>query len=492
MEYGKINASILIVDDEPDFLRLLGRIVRLELPECEVLFAESANKALELLNIHDVDVACLDIKMPDMDGFELLSYIRDHYPLITVIMITAYGCIEVAVRAIKEGAYDFITKPLEQDVFILTLRKAIERAKLLRENLRLRESVKHYEVFQNIVGSSPAMRKVFDSIRMVAPTDVTVLIRGESGTGKELVARAIHELSDRRSGPFVPVNCPAVPEHILESELFGYKKGAFTHAVHNRKGLFQEAQGGTIFLDEIGDIPMNIQTKLLRVLQEKEIKPLGDAHTIKVDVRVIASTNQDLERKIAEGSFREDLFYRLNVVPIFVPSLRDRREDIPLLVEHFLKKYSDKFKKFVRQISPELMRWLMNQEWKGNVRELENTIMRGVLFAQGEELLLKDLGASVEGRTIERSFELFPDFSKNFENSGDMELSYKDAKEKNLKEFHERFFGRLLSITNGNISQAARLCGLERQALQYILKRYGIQIEQYKRSEQNHGGTIRN
>jgi DNA-binding NtrC family response regulator len=321
---------------------------------------------------------------------------------------------------------------------------------------------------------------------------VTVLIRGESGTGKELVARAIHELSDRRSGPFVPVNCPAVPEHILESELFGYKKGAFTHAVHNRKGLFQEAQGGTIFLDEIGDIPMNIQTKLLRVLQEKEIKPLGDAHTIKVDVRVIASTNQDLERKIAEGSFREDLFYRLNVVPIFVPSLRDRREDIPLLVEHFLKKYSDKFKKFVRQISPELMRWLMNQEWKGNVRELENTIMRGVLFAQGEELLLKDLGASVEGRTIERSFELFPDFSKNFENSGDMELSYKDAKEKNLKEFHERFFGRLLSITNGNISQAARLCGLERQALQYILKRYGIQIEQYKRSEQNHGGTIRN
>jgi DNA-binding NtrC family response regulator len=480
MGSSKMKAKILIVDDEPDFLKLLGRVIRMELPDCETLFADSGSKAVELLNLHEVDVACLDIRMPDMDGFELLRFIQTHHPLVTVIMITAYGCIEVAVRAIKEGAYDFITKPLEQDVFILTLRKAMERAKLLRENLRLRESVKHYEVFQNIVGTSPAIRKVFDTIRMVAATDVTVLIRGESGTGKELVARAIHELSERRSGPFVPVNCPAVPEQILESELFGYKKGAFTHAVHNRKGLFQEAQGGTIFLDEIGDIPMSIQTKLLRVLQEKEIKPLGDNHTVKIDVRVIASTNQDLERKIAEGSFREDLFYRLNVVPIFLPPLRDRREDIPLLAEHFLKKYGEKFKKPVRQISPEAMQWLMSQEWKGNVRELENTIMRGVLFSHGGELMLRDLGLPAEAGEM-------PDSSKDFENIGSGEFSYKDAKEKSLKEFHERFFGRLLSITNGNISQAARLCGLERQALQYILKRYGIQVEKYKRDEQSHG-----
>lgn len=471
-----MEAKILIVDDEPDFLRLLERLIKVDMPSCEVFSAGSGSMALDLLKQHEVDVVCLDIRMPDMDGFEVLSHIRHNYPLTTVIMITAYGCIEIAVKAIKEGAYDFITKPLEQDVFLLTLRKAVERAKLLRENLRLRKSIKHYEVFQNIIGTSPAMKKVFDAIRMVAPTDVTVLIRGESGTGKELIARAIHELSDRRNGPFVPVNCPAVPEQILESELFGYKKGAFTHAVHDRKGLFQEAQGGTIFLDEIGDIPMSIQTKLLRVLQEKEIKPLGDTHTLKIDVRVIASTNQDLERKITEGTFREDLFYRLNVVPIFVPPLRERKEDIPLLAEHFLKKYAEKFKKPLKWISPEAMKFLVNKEWKGNVRELENTIMRGVLFSLNEELLLKDLGLEAQE---DIKLTKFGEFSSD----DMMGLSYREAKEKFLQKFHEKFFGNLLSITNGNISQAAKLCGLERQALQYILKRYGIQVDRYKREE---------
>ncbi len=478
------EAKILIVDDEPDFLRLLKRLIRAEIPECEVLTAESGSKAVDLLNQQEVDVACIDVRMPDMDGFELLAFIRSNFPLTTVIMVTAYGCIEVAVRAIKEGAYDFITKPLEQDVFLLTLRKALEREKLLKENLRLRESIKHYEVFQNIVGTSPAIRRVFDAIRMVAPTDVTVLIRGESGTGKELVARAIHELSDRRNRPFVAVNCPAVPEHILESELFGYKKGAFTHAVQDRKGLFQEAQGGTIFLDEIGDIPMSIQTKLLRVLQEKEIKPLGDTRTVKVDVRVIASTNQDLERKIKDGTFREDLFYRLNGVPIFVPPLRDRREDIPLLAEFFRKKYTEKFKKGVNTISPEAMRLLMDREWKGNVRELENTVMRGVLFCTSEELLPGDLGLNDhQGSKASVVESYLPEDTA--------ELSYRAAKEKVMQEFHRRFFGRLLSITNGNISQTAKLCGIERQALQYILKRYGIKAELYRRDENNHGDEIR-
>lgn len=471
------EGRILLVDDEPDFLRLLKRLIRVEMPLCEVLAADSGSKALEFMNQYEIDVVCLDVKMPDTDGFELLSVIRSSYPLTTVIMITAYGCIEIAVRAIKEGAYDFITKPLEQDVFLITLKKALERVKLLKENLRLRESIKHYEVFQNIVGISPAIRKVFDAIRMVAPTDVTVLIRGESGTGKELIARAIHELSDRRNGPFVPVNCPAVPEQILESELFGYKKGAFTHAIHDRKGLFQEAQRGTIFLDEIGDIPMGIQTKLLRALQEKEIKPLGDNHTVKVDVRVIASTNQDLERKISEGTFREDLFYRLNVVPIFVPPLRERREDIPLLAEHFLKKYADKFKKPVKTLSTETMTLLMSREWKGNIRELENTIMRGVLFSVSEELLPRDLGFENE-----RAHQSSPFVSSSFIDD-DKSLSYKAAKKKILHDFHRQFFGHLLSLTNGNISQAAKLCGLERQALQYILKRYNIQVERYKRDE---------
>ncbi|MCX7823151.1 MAG: sigma-54 dependent transcriptional regulator [Syntrophobacterales bacterium] len=467
---------ILIVDDEPDFIRLLERLIRAEVPLCEVFSAVSGSKALELLGRCEMDVVCLDIRMPDMNGFDVLSYIRSNHPLTTVIMITAYGCIEIAVKAIKEGAYDFITKPLEQDVFLITLKKALERVRLLKENLRLRESIKHYEVFQNIVGASASIRRVFDAIRMVAPTDVTVLIRGESGTGKELVARAIHELSDRRDGPFIPVNCPAVPDQILESELFGYKKGAFTHAVQDRKGLFQEAQKGTIFLDEIGDIPMNIQTKLLRVLQEKEIKPLGDTRTVKVDVRVVASTNQDLEKKIAEGTFREDLFYRLNVVPIFVPPLRERREDIPLLTEHFLKKYAKKFNKPVKTISSEAMKLLMNREWKGNVRELENTIMRGILFSLNEELSPDDL--SLETRENSKVSQSRGRYSYEVNN-----FSYREAKERVLQEFHTQFFGQLLSTTGGNISQAAKLCGLERQALQYILKRYGIQADRYRRDE---------
>ncbi len=459
--------AILIVDDEPDFLRLLKRLIQSEI-DCQIFTAESGYEAIELLKDHHIDLAFVDVKMPGMDGFEFLDYVRENYPWLTVIMITAYGCIEVAVKAIKKGAYDFITKPVEQDVFFLSLKKALERTRLLSENLRLRRSVQVQEAFKNIVGRSVAMQKIYEIIKMVAPTDMTILLRGESGTGKDLIARAIHELSTRKDGPYVAVNCPTVPEQILESELFGYKKGAFTHATQNKKGLFQEANGGTIFLDEIGDIQPNLQTKLLRVLQEKEIKPLGDTKTVKVDVRVIASTNQDLEAKMKDGSFREDLFYRLNVVPIEVPPLRQRKEDIPLLVEHFLEKYSRELNKPRKRVSPELMEMFLHYDWKGNVRELENVIVRGILFSIDEEIQPQHVG--FHGKNKKGVWCTRVDFT----------LPYREAKEEVLREFHHRFIGNLLERTSGNISQAARLCGIERQALQHLIKRYKIDVDAYR------------
>ncbi|OIP97515.1 MAG: DNA-binding response regulator, partial [Syntrophobacteraceae bacterium CG2_30_61_12] len=377
--------TILVVDDEIDLLQLLKRGLESDLG-CRVQTAASGRDALQLLGEGPVDLALIDMKMPGMDGFELLQQLRREQPWLTVVMMTAHGCIELAVQAIRSGAYDFITKPFEHDNLVLTLEKALERSRLLRENLRLQQHVQQHETFQHFIGKSARMQRVFESIQMVAKTDMTVLITGESGTGKDLAARAIHELSDRRRQPFVAVNCPTVPENILESELFGYRKGAFTHAVQNRIGLFQEAHRGTIFLDEIGDIAPAIQTKLLRVLQEKTIKPLGDTKSIQVDVRVIASTNRNLKEQIRRGAFREDLFYRLNVLPIELPALRERPEDIPLLVSHFLTKHGAELNRSGRSVSPELMDRFLRHSWEGNVRELENLIIRGLLFAPEETI----------------------------------------------------------------------------------------------------------
>ncbi len=364
---------ILVVDDEEDMLRLLKRSLEPEL-DCRVITASSAESALKILREQPPDLALIDMKMPKMDGMELLEQARGLNPWLTVVIMTAHGCIELAVQAIKLGAYDFITKPFDHETLVLNLNKALERSRLLRENLRLQREGSCREVFQSIVGRSSQMQRVYEAIQMVAKTDLTVLITGESGTGKDLAARAIHSLSDRGDRAFVAVNCPTVPENILESELFGYRKGAFTHATQNKAGLFQAAHGGTIFLDEIGDINTAIQTKLLRVLQQKEIKPLGDTKSIHVDVRVIASTNRNLPEKIRSGEFREDLYYRLNVVPITIPSLRERREDIPLLVEHLLDKHCTALNRPRKRMSAELMTCFLTHPWDGNVRELENVI----------------------------------------------------------------------------------------------------------------------
>jgi DNA-binding NtrC family response regulator len=462
-----MKRSVLIVDDEQDMLQLLKRSLEPDL-SCRVETASNGDAALKYLGADAFDLVLADIKMPGMNGLELLEYIKKDIPDLTVVMMTAHGDIEMAVQAMKSGAYDFITKPFDHDALLLRLEKALERSRLLKENLRLQRVCQDGNAFHDLVGKSSKMQRVYETIQMVAKTDLTVLITGESGTGKDLTAQAIHALSPRRQKPFVAVNCPTVPEHILESELFGYKKGAFTHATQDKIGLFQEAHRGTIFLDEIGDISPTIQTKLLRVLQEKEIKPLGDTKSIDVDVRIVASTNRNLQKKIKKSEFREDFFYRLNVLPIHLPALRAHREDIPLIANHLLEKHCVKLNKPLKKLSPELLEVFMHRNWEGNVREMENYIMQGILFSPTDQVRPQDMGLSPYANSEYRVDSSFQD------------LPYKKAKEQVLVNFNSSYINNLLTKSNGNVTQAAGLCGLERQALQQIIRRYGIKAGPFR------------
>jgi DNA-binding NtrC family response regulator len=462
-----MQRAILIVDDERDMLQLLKRSLGPDL-NCRIETASSGKAAIEVMHQDAFDLVLADIKMPQMDGLALLEVIKREWPELTVVMMTAYGTVDTAVEAMRNGAYDFVTKPFDHEALIVRLEKALERSRLLRENRRLQMECSTTAAFQNIVGKSSAMNRVYETIQMVAKTDLTVLITGESGTGKELAARAVHNLSTRGRRPFVAVNCPTVPETILESELFGYKKGAFTHAAQNRIGLFQEAHGGTIFLDEIGDISPTIQTKLLRVLQVKEIKPLGDTKSISVDVRIIASTNQDLEAKIIKGEYREDFFYRLNVLPLKLPPLREHAEDIPIIANHLLEKHCAKLNQPLKKISPELMEIFVKRSWEGNVRELENVVMRGILFSATDEIRPQHIDLPRE-KAAALSHLTAP-----------VHLPYKEAKESILVQFNRQYLTCLLLENRGNVSRTARQCGLERQALQQILRRYDIQAERYR------------
>ena len=462
-----MKPNILIIDDEPDMLQLLKRSLEPEL-KCRVVTVSSGESGIQLIAKQAFDLILADIKMPGMSGLELLQLIKHDDPGQTVVLITGFGQIEMAVEAMRNGAYDFITKPFEHEALVLRLNKAIERSRLIQENRQLQTRCQEPYIFEKMVGKSTAMQRVFETIQMVAKTDHTVLITGESGTGKDLTARAIHQLSYRRKGPFVAVNCPTVPENILESELFGYKKGAFTHATQNKTGLFQEANNGTIFLDEIGDISLSIQTKLLRVLQEKEIKPLGDSHTLQVDVRIIASTNQDLQKKIKQHEFREDVFYRLNVLPIQMPALRDKPEDIPLLASYLLEKHAKELMRPDKKISLELMEIFCTRHWGGNIREMENIIIQGILFSSGQVIQPSDVGLHI---------------SQKYNNLWDETLQglpYKAAKEKNLQHFNQAYIGYLLTANKGNVTQAAHASGMERQALQQIMRRYGIEADKYR------------
>jgi DNA-binding NtrC family response regulator len=463
-----MTSQILAVDDEKDMTRLLKRTLESEI-DCTVSMAFSGEMALNILEKDTWDLVICDIRMPGMDGFELLDQIRKRFPDLTVVMITAFGNIDSVVTAIKSGAYDFIAKPFEQDELIFKIRKALERSRLLLENKQLLKA--RNKDFSPLVGRSPAMEKVFEKISLVASSDVTVLITGESGTGKDLTARSIHSHSQRNKAPFIPINCPTIPEHILESELFGHKKGAFTSAFQDKAGLFQEANKGTIFLDEIGDIGLSIQTKLLRVIQEKEIKPLGDNRVQKVDVRIIASTNQDLRTKIIQKEFREDLFYRLSVITIELPPLRDRIEDIPLLAEHLVAKNCEKLNQPMKMISPNVMDLLVKHPWQGNVRELENVLVQGILYSRNEEIHEADIPISGGGADVCQDTCL---------DAHIMDMPYKQAKETVLTRFNHEYVGARLSRSSGNITQAARQSGLDRQALQQVMKRFGIDPDDFR------------
>lgn len=466
---------VMIVDDEPDMLSMLQLVFRKKC-DCEVITAASGMIALQLLQEHRPDVVVSDIKMPDFDGLQLLTRIRQQDSSISVVIMTGYGTIDMAVQALKDGAYDFLQKPFEQDHIVRVVNNCLERTLLLRTNQQLKEKITNLSSPQGFVGQGAAITRALDLISRVADTDATVLIRGESGTGKEVAARALHNLSHRKSKRMITVNCPALPENVLESELFGYSKGAFTGAMQEKKGLFLEAHGSTILLDEIADIPVAIQTKLLRVLQEKEIQPLGQNKTIKVDVRVLASTNQDLEAKIQQGEFREDLFYRLNVITVTMPNLQEMREDIPLLIHHFLDRYKKQYDRNELVVPPEVLQHLNGRSWNGNIRELQNSIKRIVLLSTGTNVKLSDLSDLLQNPGQEKcgpaSRAIFEDLYAH---------PYNEAKAAITERFTKGYLHNLLATHNGNVTNAAAACGLERQGLQRIMRRYNILSADFKK-----------
>ena len=465
-----MKQTVLIVDDNPDVPRFLQRLIEGGL-SAQTLGAGGADAALRILEKGDIHCVLTDLKMPKMGGMELLRTIRQRVASLPVIIMTAYGAVETAVESMKEGAYDFITKPFEEERLLHTVHRALQHQRLTQRNedLETRIAEKEQETF--FVGESPRMKELIETIKLVARTDITVLITGEIGTGKELAARMIHSLSSRSGKPFVAVDCPAILEGILERELFGYRKGAFTSAAADREGLFQAAEGGTLFLDEIGDISPSLQAKLLRALEEWQHKPLGDTTTRGVDMRVIAATNKDLERSVAAGLFRADLYYRLNVVPVRTPPLRDIPEDIPLIAIYFLSLFCRGLKLEQKRFRDDTIRLLATHQWKGNARELQNAIKRAVVFSKGVSLTPDDFDVSAPP---------VPNREEESETSG---ADYKKERKKVMTSFNVAFITGLLRRVNGNVTLAAAMAGLERQSLQHLMRRYGILSTMFKKGE---------
>lgn len=467
------NSKILVVDDQVDMLVMLKKVISRKCGGTTVRTSKSADKALTIADTWLPDVVLTDIRMAGMDGMEFLRKLVEIDNAITVIIMTGYGTISMAVQAFKTGAYDFFEKPFDNDKIVHTLNRAIERSRLLRENRRLHSRLDNNDQASELVGQSQKMKQILELLTRLAKSSATVLIRGESGTGKELAARTLHKWSERAKKKMVVVNCPALPEHILESELFGYCRGAFTGAEQDKKGLFPAADGSTIFLDEIADIPLSIQAKLLRVLQEKEIQPLGQTGTKKIDVRVLASTNKNLEDKIKRGEFREDLFYRLNVMTVTMPPLQERQSDIPLLSQYFLELYRREYNRPELEFSPESLLCLMNRHWPGNVRELANSINQAVLLCDSKIIIPEDFPSTqdcreIAGGKIPITLEcLFP-------------LPYKQAKENLLNYFTPAYLGKALATSAGNVSAAAHHSGMERQALQRLMRRHGIKSNSFR------------
>lgn len=452
------SAQIMIVDDDAVTLDLLKEVLTQE--GYAVTTAMGGTEAISQGMLNPVDIVITDVKMADKNGIEVLKAFRKQSPETFVIIITAFGSIETAIEAIREGAFDYISKPFKLDEITFTVGRALEQKRLLQENRFFRQELLSAYHFKNLIGRTPSMVQLYKTVAKVADTKSTVLLYGESGTGKELVARSIHYNSRRNHRPFIPVDCAALSENLLESELFGHIRGAFTGAVYAKKGLFEEADGGTIFLDEVANINISMQTKLLRFLQEHEIKRVGGTQSLKVDVRVIAATNRQLEPLVKEGKFREDLFYRLNVVAINLPPLRERKEDIPLLTSYFIRKFSEEHKKSVSQISPAALEILTYYSWPGNVREFENTIERAVIFSNQPIILPEDLPPNLLDNLpayIRTGFEKKKLFA------ADRFLPLKDV-EKN-------YILKVLEQTGGNKTKASEILGIDRTTLYRILEK---------------------
>ena len=451
---------ILLIDDEENFRHMLSVILKKRGYDVET--ANNGVDGLKKIDTGSYDTVLCDIRMPEMDGLEFLKEAQQAGCESTIIMMSAYGSLDTAIEAMKLGAYDYISKPFKPDEIILTLKKAEERERLRRENLFLKKEVQKEYSFENIISKNDRMRQIFDTIRKVAKYKSTILIEGESGTGKELVAKAIHFNSDRSDNPFIPVNCGAIPENLLESELFGHTKGSFTNAVRTKKGLFEEADGGTMFLDEIGELPLQLQVKLLRVLQDGEIRRIGDSKPIIIDVRIIAASIKDLDKEVREHKFRDDLFYRLNVLPIKIPPLRERKEDIPLLVDHFISKYNRELGKPIDEITQEALNCLLNYNWNGNVRELENIIERAIVLTESKQIQQENLPVEIQNPREESRISLPND-----------ELSIKKAS----RYLEMDLIRKALLKTKGNHTHAAKFLEISHRALLYKIKDYGIETK---------------
>ena len=465
--------KILIVDDEIRSANLLK--INLQ-DKYDVIITDSPLQGLEVVKTYPLDLVITDIRMPQMDGNEFIYELKKINSALPVIVVTAYGSIENAIKSIKQGAYDYIQKPIDLEALDKSIVKALELKNILQENLQLKKKLQRYEGVNEIITINPKMQELLETIRQVAPTKVTVLLQGESGVGKEVFARTIHRLSNRSDKPFISVNCGAIPAELIESELFGHEKGAFTGAVAQKKGKFELADGGTLFLDEIGELPKPMQVKLLRAIEVQEFTRVGGTKTIKTDIRFIAATNRNLEEEIAKGNFREDLYYRLKVVQIRIPPLRERKEDIPLLVQHFLGKHSQDVGKNVDNVSPKVIELLQQYDWPGNVRELENLIIHSMLFAKDDTLTEDSLPAEFLNKLQQKKLNLtdvpvtkeqLQTLKKQFYDNIDRELEYS-------------FLINILMKTKGNVAKAAEITHYNRRQLYNLIQKYNIDLKKFR------------